>query len=157
MREKNLRYRYAGMKSPKRTLTTELMSDSMHLVLNVVSYLLMIFTGAEFPVSQLPLAGRIVAQFMPLTKSISAMNLLFEEELGSFLLLLGGEIVTGVTYRGLAVIKRHPQNIINKTDLFGTVLLGGEFFILFFCNPVGILKGFHHYIHVFFCHFSACK
>ena len=48
-----------------------LMSDSMHLVLNVVSYLLMIFTGAEFPVSQLPLAGRIVAQFMPLTKSIS--------------------------------------------------------------------------------------
>lgn len=79
-----------------------LMSDSLHLVLNVVSYLLMIFTGAEFPVSQLPLAGRIVAQFMPLTKSISAMNLLFEEELGSFWLLLGGEIVTGVTYALLA-------------------------------------------------------
>ena len=78
------------------------MSDSMHLVLNVVSYLLMIFTGAEFPVSQLPLAGRIVAQFMPLTKSISAMNLLFKEDLSSFWLLLGGEIVTGVTYALLA-------------------------------------------------------
>ena len=61
-----------------------LISDSMHLVLNVVSYLLMIFTGAEFPVSQLPLIGRIISQLMPLTKSISAMNLLFQPDLQAF-------------------------------------------------------------------------
>lgn len=79
-----------------------LMSDSMHLVLNVVSYLLMIFTGAEFPVSQLPLAGRVIAQFMPLTKSISAMNLLFDKAAGSFWILLLGEIVTGAVYALLA-------------------------------------------------------
>lgn len=78
------------------------MSDSMHLVLNVVSYLLMIFTGAEFPVDQLPLAGRVMAQCMPLTKAISAMNLLFEEEVGSFWLLLAGEMVTGAAYALLA-------------------------------------------------------
>lgn len=79
-----------------------LISDSMDLILNVVSYLLMIFTGAEFPVSQLPLAGRIIAQLMPLTKSITAMNLLFEKEIGSFWLILAGEFVTGMIYALLA-------------------------------------------------------
>lgn len=79
-----------------------LMSDSMHLILNVVSYLMMIFTGAEFPISQLPLAGRVFAQFMPLTKAILAMNLLFEEERGGVWLLLLGEIITGVIYALLA-------------------------------------------------------
>ena len=79
-----------------------LISDSMHLVLNVVSYLMLIFTGAEFPVSQLPLAGRIIAQFLPLTKSISAMNLLFKKENGLFWILLLGEIATGVMYAMLA-------------------------------------------------------
>lgn len=79
-----------------------LMSDSMHLVLNVVSYLLMIFTGAEFPVSQLPFAVRFISQFLPLTKSISAMNLLFKEDIGSFWYLLAGEIAIGVMYVLLA-------------------------------------------------------
>ena len=37
-----------------------LISDSMYFILNIVSYLLMIFTGAEFPVQQLPFAGRII-------------------------------------------------------------------------------------------------
>lgn len=36
-----------------------LLTDSIHMVLNVTSYLLLIFTGAEFPVSQLPAAGRV--------------------------------------------------------------------------------------------------
>ena len=79
-----------------------LMSDSMHLVLNVVSYLLMIFTGAEFPVEQLPLAGRLLAQLMPLTKAISAMKLLFEPETGAFWVLLAGELATGAVYALLA-------------------------------------------------------
>lgn len=79
-----------------------LMSDSMHLVLNVVSYLLMIFTGAEFPVSQLPLAGRVLAQMMPLTKAIAAMNTLFEPTHARFWPLLLAELFTGAAYALLA-------------------------------------------------------
>ena len=79
-----------------------LMSDSMHLVLNIVSYLMMIFTGAEFPVSQLPLAGRAIAQLMPLTKTIAAMNTLFEPEQGKFWTLLLAELATGAAYALLA-------------------------------------------------------
>ena len=79
-----------------------LMSDSMHLVLNVVSYLLMIFTGAEFPVSQLPLFGRVIAQLMPLTKAIAAMNSLFGPEQGTFWTLMLAEPATGAVYAILA-------------------------------------------------------
>lgn len=79
-----------------------LMTDSMHLVLNVVSYFLMIFTGAEFPVSQLPLAGRVVAQLMPLTKAIAGMNLLFGPERSGYWTLLLGELATGAVYALLA-------------------------------------------------------
>lgn len=79
-----------------------LINDSMHLVLNVVSYLLMLFTGAEFPVSQLPLAGRIFSQFMPLTKAIAAMNSLFKPGQGDFVPLLLAELATGAVYALLA-------------------------------------------------------
>lgn len=79
-----------------------LMSDSMHLVLNVVSYLMMIFTGAEFPVSQLPLAGRVFAQMMPLTKAIAAMNTLFTSGYEQFWPLLLAELLTGAAYALLA-------------------------------------------------------
>lgn len=79
-----------------------LMNDSMHLVLNVVSYLLILFTGAEFPVSQLPLAGRVIAQMMPLTKSIAAMNSLFSLERGVFWTLIMAELATGAAYALLA-------------------------------------------------------
>ncbi len=79
-----------------------LMSDSMHLILNIISYLMMIFTGAEFPISQLPPVGRAVAQLMPLTKAISAMNLLFEPEHGQFWTWLLAELATGAVYALLA-------------------------------------------------------
>lgn len=79
-----------------------LMTDSMHLILNVVSYFLMIFTGAEFPVSQLPLAGRVVAQLMPLTKAIAGMKLLFVAERSGYWTLLLGELATGAAYALLA-------------------------------------------------------
>ena len=79
-----------------------LMTDSMHLILNVVSYLLMIFTGAEFPISQLPLLGRVFSQLMPLTKAIAAMNTLFEPGDGQFWTLLIAELFTGAAYALLA-------------------------------------------------------
>lgn len=75
-----------------------LLTDSMHLVLNVVSYVLMIFTGAEFPVAQLPTVGRAISRLLPLTRSIRAMNLLFEGAARGVLPLLLGELAVGATY-----------------------------------------------------------
>lgn len=75
-----------------------LISDSMHLVLNIISYVLMIFTGAEFPVSQLPMAGQIISRILPLTHSLQAMNLLFENDQSSFLKLLGTELLIAACY-----------------------------------------------------------
>ena len=99
-----------------------LMSDSMHLVLNVVSYFLMIFTGAEFPISQLPLAGRIVSQLMPLTKAIAAMNGLFEPGDGAFWTLMAGELATGAVYAllawGIFRIAERVARRSGKFDLF---------------------------------------
>ena len=81
-----------------------LMNDSMHLVLNAVSYLLMIFTGAEFPIKQLPVAGQLVAQMMPLTKAILAMNKLFEGNIKDFAILITAEIFTGLVYALLTYV-----------------------------------------------------
>lgn len=53
-----------------------LITDQMHFVLNVVNYILLIFTGAEFPVSQLPSFCQILSQLLPLTRSIAAAKLL---------------------------------------------------------------------------------
>lgn len=75
-----------------------LLTDSIYLLLNIMSYVLMIFTGAEFPVSQLPAAGRIISRMLPLTRSIQAMNLLFGGEEGSFPALLFGELGTAAVY-----------------------------------------------------------
>lgn len=75
-----------------------LISDSMHLVLNIISYVLMIFTGAEFPVSQLPMAGQVVSGILPLTNSLQAMNLLFENDRSAMGRLLGTELLIAACY-----------------------------------------------------------
>lgn len=75
-----------------------LISDSMHLILNVVSYILMIFTGAEFPISQLPLWGQRLARLLPLTHSIEAMNVLLGKQEGNFYQLLLCEFGIAILY-----------------------------------------------------------
>ena len=79
-----------------------LISDSMHLILNVVSYILMIFTGAEFPVSQLPRWGQLLSRFLPLTHSIEAMNVLFGKGSGDVTQLLIYELGIAAFYIILA-------------------------------------------------------
>lgn len=75
-----------------------LISDSMHLVLNIISCVLLIFTGAEFPVSQLPAAGEIFSRIIPLTHSLHAMNLLFENDASLLWVLLGTELLIAICY-----------------------------------------------------------
>ena len=79
-----------------------LLTDSMHLVLNIVSYLLMIFTGAEFPVTQLPFVGQVLSRMLPLTRSIQAMNLLFLGDRSGFTELLLDELCVAAAYALLA-------------------------------------------------------
>lgn len=79
-----------------------MISDNMHLILNSVSGLLMIFTGAEFPIENLPKQVQFVSWLFPLTKSIKAMNELLEGSGDHFILLLMMEILTGLLYIILA-------------------------------------------------------
>ena len=76
-----------------------LITDQMHFVLNVVNYVLLIFCGAEFPITQLPKICQVISYLLPLTRSIEAVKMLFK---GADLLevsgLLAGEMLLAVIY-----------------------------------------------------------
>ncbi|WOO38789.1 ABC transporter permease [Anaerocolumna sp. AGMB13020] len=76
-----------------------LITDQMHFVLNFISYILMIFCGANFPISQLPIAGRLISRLIPLTRSIEAVNMLFSGVIiEKFVMLLLQEAGIGAGY-----------------------------------------------------------
>ncbi|MDR0898490.1 MAG: ABC transporter permease [Oscillospiraceae bacterium] len=76
-----------------------LLSDSIHLILNTVALLVMIFSGANFAVSQLPGIFQGVAFVFPLNRSIRAANLCFSPSIGGeFWGLLLGEVLLGLCF-----------------------------------------------------------
>lgn len=76
-----------------------LISDQMHFILNLISYVLMIFCGANFPISQLPVWTRYISKLLPLTRSIEATNMLFgNRKDGVVFQLLMEEAGIGTTY-----------------------------------------------------------
>lgn len=96
-----------------------LLSDSMHLILNMMNYILMIFTGAEFPVSQLPLVGQVISKVLPLTRSIKAMNLLFGNGAGDFVVLLLGELAMAAVYVLASVsVLKYAERACRKAGKF---------------------------------------
>lgn len=99
-----------------------LVSDGMHLILNMMNYILMIFTGAEFPISQLAKLGQIFSRVLPLTRSIEAMNLLFSDDTNGFGILLIGELAIAAVYvlASVSVLKYAEQACrkAGKFDLF---------------------------------------
>lgn len=75
-----------------------LVSDGMHFVLNLASNVLLIFCGANFPVSQLGIWGNI-SWVLPLTRTIKAADMLFGVVDGAKLVsLLAGELAIGAAY-----------------------------------------------------------
>ncbi|MCL2558647.1 MAG: ABC transporter permease, partial [Treponema sp.] len=74
-----------------------LITDSIHLLLNAVALLIMIFSGANFPVSQLPVFAQWIARAFPLFRSVKAANMsidgAFSKEFGQ---LLAGELLLGL-------------------------------------------------------------
>lgn len=102
-----------------------LITDSMHLVLNTVNYILLLFTGSNFPISQLPPVTRVFSKCLPLTHSIAAARRVMH---GASLLdevilqLLLREAVVGLLYFAVAaIVVRYAEKraIIKGTyDLF---------------------------------------
>lgn len=97
-----------------------LLSDSVHLLLNTMSYVLMIFCGANFPIAQLPVWGRAVSYILPLTRGIQAANMLFAElDVPKFLRLLAGEFTVGAAYflAAFILIKFAERAAIKRASL----------------------------------------
>lgn len=97
-----------------------LVTDGMMFVLNVSSYVLMIFTGANFPISQLPRWLQGFSRLLPLTRSIEAAKLLYARQAGRELwALLAGEIAVGALYFVLAAgVIRLAERLARKNAGF---------------------------------------
>lgn len=96
-----------------------LLSDGMHLILNMMNYILMIFTGAEFPVSQLPAVGQILSRLLPLTRPITAMNRLLDGRTEDLWPILLGELILAAFYVAAAVfILKSAERACRKTGTF---------------------------------------
>lgn len=93
-----------------------LMSHQMHLILNLMEYVLLIFTGSNFPVSQLPDALQIVSYALPLTRSIqAARGVASGMEWSEILSLLSGEIIVGIVYvLFAATLVRYAERVAIK-------------------------------------------
>lgn len=78
-----------------------LLGDGMHMLLNCMQYVLMLCTGIQFPVAQLPVMVRWIAYCLPLTRSVRAMDLLLANQAG-WLPYLFGELMVGLVYCLLA-------------------------------------------------------
>lgn len=80
-----------------------LMSHQMHLILNLMEYVLLIFTGSNFPITQLPAGLQMVSYALPLTRSIQAARCV-ASGMGwkEVFPLIGGEVLVGIAYVLLA-------------------------------------------------------
>ena len=97
-----------------------LVTDGMHFILNLSTYVLMIFCGANFPIAQLPKAAQYISRLLPLTRSIEAANMLFEGVNTPILIrLMLGETLLGVVYCliGFLVIKSVERIAIQGATL----------------------------------------
>ena len=100
--------------------TFGLITDQMHLVLNLSSYALMIFCGVNFPVEQLSYGARLLSNCLPLTRSIKAANLLFEVTKGEEIirLLLGELLLGGIYFIAAFFLIRMVEKIAIKKATF---------------------------------------
>lgn len=97
-----------------------LISDSIHFILNLSAYVLMIFCGANFPIAQLPQAGQYISRMLPLTRSIQAANMLFGPiDLKELWGLLLGEALLGAAYFlvGFVFIRLVERLAVKKATL----------------------------------------
>ncbi len=97
-----------------------LMSHQMHLILNLMEYVLLIFTGSNFSVEQLPKMLQGISYALPLTRSIAAARgIASGMEIHQVFGLLGGEIFVGMCYITFAafLVNFAERIAINKGTL----------------------------------------
>jgi ABC-2 type transport system permease protein len=97
-----------------------LITDQMHFVLNFISGILMLFSGANFPVSGLPFGIRSISKVIPLTRSIEATDMLFDTiDPHRLTHLLVSELGIGMCYYLLAylIIRVVERIAIRKATL----------------------------------------
>ncbi|NYB72951.1 ABC transporter permease [Sedimentibacter hydroxybenzoicus DSM 7310] len=76
-----------------------LITDSMHFILNLVANILIIFSGANFPITQLPQTLQVISKIIPLTRSIESANMLFGGyDTYKFVWLLLEEMLVGIIF-----------------------------------------------------------
>jgi len=76
-----------------------MLTSEIHLFLNSTSLLLIIFTGANFPITMLPPAVRWISNCIPLTRSMQAGNMLLAgERYEPILRLIFSELLLGIFY-----------------------------------------------------------
>lgn len=79
--------------------TFGLLSDSIFFINNTAVYVVMLFSGANFPLSQFPVPIQWLANLFPLNHGIRAGNLCFGENIGiEYFQLLAIEACIGVAY-----------------------------------------------------------
>lgn len=82
-----------------------LVTDSMHLILNATASLIIIFSGANFPVSQLPNTVQYIANIFPLYRSVQAANMSFGViDFVKFRALIVGELFLGMVFYIMAFL-----------------------------------------------------
>jgi ABC-2 type transport system permease protein len=97
-----------------------LITDSMYLMLNAIALLIVIFSGANFPVSQLPQFAQYIAQIFPLFRSVAAGNLAMSGHLTpEYTHLILGEVLLGAIYFAAAIslIKIIERVAVKKATL----------------------------------------
>lgn len=94
-----------------------LMSHQMHLILNLMEYVLLIFTGSNFPIAQLPTSFQMLSYALPLTRSIeAARGIANGMDFEQISVLLIGEIVVGIVYVLIAVaLVKYAEKVAIKS------------------------------------------
>jgi ABC-2 type transport system permease protein len=94
-----------------------LISSNMNLIMNIISMLLVAFSGANFPIEWLPTMIQKFSYCLPITRSIKAANLLMKGQgLSNIYNLMIQEILIGIVYIILGyLLMKITEDIAKKT------------------------------------------
>ncbi|MBL6441049.1 ABC transporter permease [Streptococcus suis] len=93
-----------------------LITSETNLVLNLISRILLIFTGANFPISKLPYILQYFSGILPLTRSIKiAKGLMAGKSLSTYYNLIFEELTLSFTFLVLASILLHVLERKSRT------------------------------------------
>jgi len=74
-------------------------SEKRHLILNTLAMAIMMFSGANFPVAQLPVFAQYIAHAFPLFRTVRAANMSLSDGFSvEYWSLLIGEFLLGIVY-----------------------------------------------------------